>query len=186
MRVRTGMQNPHRSFVSDQRGATAVEFAFIALPFLALLFGIIQLAVIFFSGSVLDTGVKQAARLVLTGQAQEDSWAPPEEGQNTLDAKIAKFRSEICNYTGTLLNCNNIKLDIRVLGRFDDPIPGIPMENGELIDGGFEPGDRNEIVMVRAMYLLPVYADILGSGLINAGTNKRLIVSTVVFENEPF
>lgn len=182
------MQNRCRSLISDQQGVAAIEFALVAAPLFAILFGIVQLAIVFFSSELLDIGVKQASRLVLTGQAQEESWAPPAEGQLPLTAKIEKFRSEVCKHAGILLNCNDIKFDLRVLSSFGDGVPPISITNGEINDSGwgFALGDRNEIVLIRAMYLLPTYSDILGAALINAGTNKRLIVSSVVFINEPF
>lgn len=182
------MKSRYSNLVSDQRGVTTIEFAFVAAPFIALLFGIVQLALIFFAGNLLDMGVKQAARFVLTGQAQEDSWALPKDDETPLEAKIAKFRTEVCNYAGILLNCDDIKLDVRILSNFSDTVPSIPMENGQIKDEGFgfSLGARNEIIMIRAMYLLPTYSDILGAALINAGTNKRLLVSTTVFVNEPF
>lgn len=182
------MKNYCRSFISDQRGVSAVEFAFVAAPFLALLFGIIQLALIFFANNLLDMGVRHAARLVLTGQAQEASWAPPEPDQTSMEAKIAKFRSEVCRYAGALLTCNDLKFDLRVLSSFSDAVPGVSIKDGQIDNSGlgFAMGGRNDIVMVRVMYLLPTYSDIFGAALINAGTNKRLIISTAVFVNEPF
>ncbi len=35
----------------DSKGATAIEFAFVALPFFALLFAIIETALVFFAGN---------------------------------------------------------------------------------------------------------------------------------------
>lgn len=182
------MQKRCRTFVSDQQGIAAVEFAFIAAPLFAILFGIAQLSIVFFSNELLDMGVRRAARLVLTGQAQQDSWAPPADGQLPLAAKIEKFRSEVCTHARILLNCNDIKFDVRVLSSFNQSVPSIPITNGEINDSGlgFSLGGRNEIVLIRAMYLLPTYSDILGSALINAGTNKRLIISSALFVNEPF
>ena len=38
------------SFARRQEGAAAVEFAFVALPFFALLFAILETALVFFAG----------------------------------------------------------------------------------------------------------------------------------------
>ena len=51
-------------------GTTAVEFAFIAPPFLALLIAILQLTAFLFAQQALQTAVVAAGRLILTGQVQ--------------------------------------------------------------------------------------------------------------------
>ena len=51
-------------------GATAIEFALLALPFFALLFGILELAVIFFISSTLNFAVSEAGRQIRTGSFQ--------------------------------------------------------------------------------------------------------------------
>ena len=59
-----------RRFAWHQRGAAAVEFSLIAVPFLALTFAIIETALVFFAGQTLETAVADAGRLIMTGQAQ--------------------------------------------------------------------------------------------------------------------
>src|ERR1700687_1379750 len=51
-------------------GAAAVEFALVAAPFLALLFAIMETALVFFAGQYLETVVTDTSRLIMTGQAQ--------------------------------------------------------------------------------------------------------------------
>ncbi len=50
---------------------SAVEFAILAFPFLALLFAVMQTALIFFAQQTLETAAADSARLVLTGQMRE-------------------------------------------------------------------------------------------------------------------
>ena len=54
----------------DRRGAAAVEFALVAPPFLALLFAILELALVFFASQALETVTQDSSRLIMTGQAQ--------------------------------------------------------------------------------------------------------------------
>jgi Flp pilus assembly protein TadG len=56
--------------VRRQDGSAAVAFSLIALPFLALMFAIIETALVFFAGQTLEAAVSSAGRLVMTGQAQ--------------------------------------------------------------------------------------------------------------------
>jgi Flp pilus assembly pilin Flp len=59
-----------RKFMRRDDGATVVEFGIVVFPFLALLFAIIETALVFFAGQVLETAAADLARLILTGQAQ--------------------------------------------------------------------------------------------------------------------
>jgi Flp pilus assembly protein TadG len=57
-------------FARHQDGAAAVEFALIAVSFLALLFAILETALVFFAGQTLESAASDAGRLIMTGQAQ--------------------------------------------------------------------------------------------------------------------
>jgi len=59
-----------RRFRRNRRGSAALQFALVAPVFFALLFAIIETAIMFFATQLLETYTQQAARLVLTGQAQ--------------------------------------------------------------------------------------------------------------------
>ncbi len=59
-----------RRLLRQQDGAAAVEFGLVAAPFLALIFAIMETAIVFFSGQALETAVADSARLIMTGQAQ--------------------------------------------------------------------------------------------------------------------
>src|SRR5216684_501290 len=58
-----------RRFVRRKDGSVAVEFAMVAAPFFALLFAIMETAIVFFAGQALETAVGDSARLIMTGQA---------------------------------------------------------------------------------------------------------------------
>src|SRR3954449_7778365 len=59
-----------RRFRRNRRGSSAVEFALVAPVFFALLFAIIETAIVFFASQVLETITQDSARFVQTGQAQ--------------------------------------------------------------------------------------------------------------------
>jgi Flp pilus assembly protein TadG len=64
------MRRIFRRFRRSRRGSAAVEFALVAPVFFALLFAIIETAMVFFAGQVLETVAQNSARTVMTGQAQ--------------------------------------------------------------------------------------------------------------------
>src|ERR1700731_3956318 len=82
-----------RAFLADRQGATAVEFSLVAVPFIGLLFGILQTFLVFFAQQLLETLVKQSSRLILTGQAQAQSLSP------------SQFASVVCSNLPILFNC---------------------------------------------------------------------------------
>lgn len=163
-------------FGAAREGATIVEFALIALPFFALLMAILETGLMFFAGQTLDTSVGLAARMIRTGQAQEMGF----------DAD--RFREEVCRVAGVVMRCDGIKLDVKVFPDFQtiDLTPGIG-DGGDVDDAGFgyEPGHGEDIVVVRAFYNWPVYANILGFTL-DSGNGSHLLSTTVAFRNEPF
>src|SRR6516165_3091353 len=59
-----------RRFRGNRRGSAVVEFALVAPMFFALLFAIIETALMFFASQVLETITQNSARVILTGQAQ--------------------------------------------------------------------------------------------------------------------
>ena len=60
-----------RRFRRNRRGSAAVEFALVAPVFFALLFAIIETALVFFAAQVLETGTQDSTRLMYTHQASD-------------------------------------------------------------------------------------------------------------------
>ncbi len=166
-----------RRFSKDDGGATAVEFALVSVPFFALVFAIIETALVFFAGQVLENGVTDASRIVRTGQAQ----------QMGLDQ--AAFKERLCSRVTGLFNCEGgIKLDVRTVGSFGSIDLSNPIdEDGNLEENfTFDPGGSGDIVVVRAFYEWPTFVPNLGNDLSNLGNGRRLLASAAVFRNEPF
>ena len=59
-----------RRFARAEEAAAAVEFALVAAPFLALIFAIMETALVFFAGQTLEATATEAGRMIMTGQAQ--------------------------------------------------------------------------------------------------------------------
>jgi len=59
----------HR-LLRQQDGTAAIEFGLVAVPFFALIFAILETALVFFVGQMLETAGADSARLIMTGQAQ--------------------------------------------------------------------------------------------------------------------
>src|SRR5262245_49272866 len=93
---------PAVGLVHREDGAAAIEFALIAAPFLALLFAIMETALIFFSGQALETAVADSARLIMTGQAQTAGYSKQQ------------FKDAVCAKIYGLFDCQNgIYVDVQ-------------------------------------------------------------------------
>ena len=172
-----------RSLIADESGATAVEFGLVAAPFFALMFAILQIGLIFFSGQVLDNATSEAARMIRTGQAQMQGF-----GQQD-------FKDVICARSGTLFDCQDkLKVDVRTYDTFAAANMGKPVEDGALDDGDFtfQMGGREEIVVVRVFYEWPVWVPLMatpGGEKVQLGdlaTGNYMLSSALTFRNDPF
>ena len=57
-------------FAGDRRGAAAVEFALIALPFFMLLFGKLELGLLFMASTTIESAADTSGRRIRTGVSQ--------------------------------------------------------------------------------------------------------------------
>jgi Flp pilus assembly protein TadG len=165
----------HR-FGKDRRGASAVEFAIVAVPFFALVMAIIEAAMAFFASQVMETGLRDAARMIRTGQAQNGSW--------TRD----RFKQEVCDNIPALLSCGSLTIDVRSYQSFGAADWSTPMSDGNFNPAAaqFNMGNPGSIVVARAYYSWPSFANIIGSSLANQANGTILLVASSAFRNEPF
>jgi Flp pilus assembly protein TadG len=165
-----------RRFRRNRQGAAALEFAILAPIFLALLFAILETALMFFAAQVLENVTQDSARMVLTGQAQTASYTQ------------TQFANYVCTKVPALFTCANISIDVQSYSTF----AAIPMSSQ--IDGGgnfinnmqYSPGSSGSIVVVRLFYQWPLFVTGLGYNIANLTGSKRLLVGTAVFQNEPY
>ena len=78
-----------RRFVRQQDGAAAVEFALVALPFLALTFAILETALVFFAGQTLEAAVAEL------GAADHDRSGADRNGYSKDDFKTAGVQAHL-------------------------------------------------------------------------------------------
>src|SRR5262245_48094332 len=166
-----------RRFTRGNDGAAAVEFGMVAAPFLALMFAIMETALVFFASQTLETAVADSARLIMTGQAQQSSFTEQQ------------FKTAVCDRILGLFDCaNGIKIDVKTYSNFSSISTAKPIDqNGNLLNNfGYTPGNPGDIVVVRLMYEWPVYVSLLGFNLADMSGGKCLIIATAAFRNEPY
>jgi len=163
-----------RRFRRSERGSAAVEFALVAPAFFALLFAILETSIVFLAGQVLETINQEAARMILTGQAQNASYTQ------------SQFATYVCNQVpAALFACSSISIDVESATSFST---GALDCNTAYANGNFQynPGGPGDIVVVRVFYPWQLFVTGLGWNPSNLSGNKRLLCSTAVFKNEPY
>ena len=168
-----------RRFFGDRGGATAVEFALVAAPFLAFLIATLQTGIVYVCDSALEIATEKAARLVLTGTVQ---------GQALTQQQ---FLSTVCSKLPSILYCANVMIDAQVYSSFSGANTSTPTitynPNGTVSNQwNYNLGGPGDIVVLRVIYLLPVVGGPLNFTLANAAGGKHLSMATAVFKNEPY
>lgn len=174
-----------KKFQRNEDGVAAVEFAIVALPFITLLFGIVELAIIFFLGSTLQSATYEASRLIRTGQFQTGD-------ENT-------FKNTICENMrpgGTdesIESCvDQMNITVQLLSSFSESTAygettaSLPVdEDGNPIN--YTATGGGDTVIVRATYTHPLNLPGTWTRLSNVdGANLREINAIIAFRNEPF
>lgn len=175
-----------KRYAKSDDGATALEFGILVIPFSALLFGIIELAIVFFIGSSVSHAMQEASREVRTGQFQA----------TCKDA--AAFKKEVCSHMAGLSSKCEQRLRIDVVssptGQFtpgllpdtpDDEDPGNPGEP-QILPDSYVNTPAQAVVVVRAQYYHKLAVPGELTYLSNQPGNYRVMTATTAFRNEPF
>ena len=168
-----------QSLLRADSGATAVEFALVAAPFIALLVAILQTMVVFFAQRLLDEVVSQASRTILTGQAQ------------TSGLTQSQFTSWVCQKTVILFTCANYMVNVTSYSSFSAASTATPTltfdSSGNVSNTwNYSLGSPGDIVVVQVLYQWPIILGPLGFNLSNLANGNRLLVSSNVFKREPY
>jgi Flp pilus assembly protein TadG len=175
-----------RQFARDERGATAVEFGLLALPFFMIIGAILETSVVFLSGQVLDSAVQDVSRLIRTGQIRE-------LGINSVDT----FKSRVCDRLyGLFSDCDELHVEVNVVTNFSSATISPPVNTTACAadktqcawsrSENFSAGQGNSIVVVQVYYKWPVVVGLGGYNIGNLSDNTRLMGGTTILRNEPF
>jgi Flp pilus assembly pilin Flp len=180
-------------FRKNTSGVTVIEFAFIVPLFFMMLGIIIETGLMMFTEYVLQTSVQDAARLVRTGQAQDQKLT------------AAQFKTKICRIAKIIMDCENkVTVYMKSGITFGDLAADTTtyMTVGKKPDGTYPPttfecGKSQEVIQLIATYdwnfqLLYIWnsggvkvgiMDYFGN--LNGGKTRRM-AGFAMFKNEPF
>ncbi|MEX6634065.1 TadE/TadG family type IV pilus assembly protein [Hyphococcus lacteus] len=185
MTVTNKRKRKHLRFVRDKRGSTAVEFAIVAPIFLMMMFSIFEVGWFFYANSVVDAAVGDASRQIKTGQLQKSG--------GTDDDKFQSIYAEVCRILDAFGGCENrLTVEVNTFASFtalaaDNTPPTCADAPPDQLDAiPFVPGGELEIVRVRICYIYNTLNPAIGVNLAESGTNKRRLISSLMFRNEPY
>lgn len=167
-----------RRFMRCEDGITAVEFSLVGMPFVLLMLGIVEVGMAFAASSLLEGGTNSAARMVRTGQVQ-----------NSVDPE-GTFRAALCGHVSSFIKCGDLTYEVLTVPDNDYSNAGglAPNYNaeGEMLSGGFDPGEENDVVLIRAFYKYPFFTYQIGESMSGGSGNSMPLVTTMVIKNEPY
>lgn len=172
---------PIGAFSRNQRGATAVEFGLLALPFFSIIGAILETSLVFLSGQVLESAVQDTSRQIRTGQAQG------------VIMNAADFKARVCDRLfGLFGDCSGLHVEVQTINNFAEMGISPPVDLNCTTNctwtrpETYTSGKGSSIVVVQVYYKWPVILSIGDMSLANLPEQKRLMAAATVFRNEPY
>lgn len=182
------------SLLHDERGATAVEFGLVALPFFALLATIIQVAFTIWAQQNLDFVLQRTVRSMFTGQFQAAN-----SGTTDSATLLTALKTSMCGPnnapTVVLFDCSSIKIDVTLGTNSGTTFAG------SIVSPPVDPTTKNwsagfgthyscaapgAIVITTAAVKFPVFFNLLTASFMDFSDGSALLQSTAVFRTEPY
>tara|TARA_Y100001960_G_C14663633_1_gene822176 strand:- start:396 stop:965 length:570 start_codon:yes stop_codon:yes gene_type:complete len=175
-------QDHLRNIVHDVHGATAIETALVLTPFALLIFGIIEVSVLYLGAISLEDAVASAGRQIRTGTIQNSAGVG--------EAGLTAFRTIFCGEVAAVVSCNNnLTIIVQSFASFDDvnfTAPLIDPVTGELVANSFNPGGAGTINLIRVAYSYDIMTPLLSQYLGDGSTGSKVLEASTVIRNEPF
>lgn len=174
---RTGL---FRRFLRNRKGATAIEFSILAIPFCLLVFAILESSISFAAQQVMANAGDNVARQLRTGQLRPSA------------INEAKLKELICDKLEIIVadGCPGLAVDLREFSTFDAAskvrIKLTADKDIDTSDFNVNPGGALTINMLRVFYRWPVMTDLMRSSMSNLKDGKTLLFSTITWRNEPY
>ncbi|OXE35086.1 MAG: pilus assembly protein TadE [Phenylobacterium zucineum] len=173
-------QNLIQRFCKANRGAVAVEFAMILLPFLVLIFGTLELGMVFLVSSTLQNATDEAARRIRTGEFQ------------AVNTTKTQFKTLVCDNMSWLKSvcAANVTVDVQTFTNITNVggAAAIDPANFKPNTTCWSAGQAGDVVLVRTFYNWKIVTPLLDQSLVNmgSGSGNRLITAAASFRNEPW
>jgi Flp pilus assembly protein TadG len=174
-----------RFFGRDDRGATALEFAMVATPFLMFVFGLMACSLYFFVSNSLEKGMDQTSRLIRTGQAI------------TQNMTVDQFKQAICSGAGGWIDCTKLQIWAQHWSDWSDsglaPHQCVGQNNAVIQNtaNGSDPiatysGTASDVVIVTTCYEWDFASKLPFITLGNMQNGSMMMQNSTAFRTEPY
>lgn len=167
-------------FASNRRGTTVIEFALLAIPFLLLVFAILESCITFAGQQMLANATDDVARQLRTGQVK------------AADLTKDKLHDLLCAKLQIMVgkDCPGLYFDLKSYSDFKQAALIRTHYTGDhdLDTTGFAvtPGLSMSKNMLRVFYKWPIITDYMRYSMSNLKGHKTLLFASVTWQNEPF
>ncbi|PDT02495.1 pilus assembly protein TadG [Rhizobium chutanense] len=168
---------PLRRLVGDHKGAAAIEFAILALPLFIMLFGIIEVSLMFFVNSALDASVHKISRMIRTGEAASSK------------ITLAGFKAKICDDMLLTFDCSSgLVVKVNVLSDMSAAASTDPIDNsGNLtVTETYDIGKGSDYILVQVFLPWTAVVNFFSLSSAQLSDGRYLLGSAALFRNEPF
>ena len=176
-------QKTFRLFLRDEKGVTAVEFAFVAFPFLFFIFAVIELGVSFAAQQMLTYATEDLSRQFYTGGKKQEDLNP--------DSAL-EIRDKICGKVSIMriVGCDKLYVNLDSYTSFSEvPVKNLVTKDGHLgLPVRINLGGPSTINQLNVLYRWPVMTNILYymKPKIEAKDRVLPLFSTITWQNEPY
>jgi len=161
-----------RGFVRNKSGAAALEFAMVAMPFLAMIICIIEVGVDFLFFSQIDYAAHKAAQEIRSGSVQMQKLTADQFKTNVLCPKLSGF------------TCSSVEVNVVVIKQSEEWVSWSPTTINPAA-AKWCPGGAADTVLVQVAYPVPL-ASMIWAGSRSAADGIRYYLSAAAFRNDPF
>ena len=171
-----------RSLLADRRGVAGVEFAMLALPFIALLGVVAESGVVVLAQQTLDVSVDRASRLLRTGAFQDRA-----DGSDPSE----RLRQLMCGQSSLFFACREVRLDVTRADSFKgsqvaEPYDARTKTVSQDFGTQFQCPAGDDVIAIRAAVpIMRVFSFLDFTGRRLSG-NRQLLVSTMIFRAEAY
>lgn len=180
------------SLLRDENGASAVEFAMLALPFFLFILAIIGYGLYFFTQTSLDYAVESAARKIRTGEVNTGGTQRSDK-QMTVD----EFRKLVCQDGQPAIDCGKLSVIVQHAADWSGISPQSCTDSNGKMTGSTGSGsdvlsqysgEASDVVLVTTCYEWALGNDFSFLKLAGDGGNGGPVImqSTTAFKSEPY
>lgn len=179
-----------KRFAPDRTGTVAIEWALVAIPFLAIVGAILDISYTSWASINLTGALNDAARTIQTGRFQKKT-----SGVTDVTELITKFRDQLCMPDGTtrrllFVDCAAVKVQVQTFpsigaAQAETPLDATTKQWSSTFGTKYSNAGANTIVVAQAAIKVPVWFNVLQVTQ-NFDDGSRLVQATAVFRTEPF